>query len=200
MVIDSRIVHQCASTARSLCALSKGISHSSTPSIQSSNSFGTWGTKSLRPKFGHPTSSESGYGTDTDRSDQYLGSPHTSLTVEWTALNAPKPCTRTQCGTSSSRKGLSSTPVVKYEESLRSSSSEDTRDQKRHSTEKDDVYNQESCSSPSSVGPPSPPKRRKLSTILTKESRAAYMLMQLQMADATLGEAPYGANRRRASS
>ncbi len=200
MVIDGKIVRHCAATARTLCILSRGASHINSPSVKSSNSFRTWSTKSHRPKLGNPRDSESGYGTDTDRSDKYLSSPQTPLTVEWTALNTPKSSTRTNCGTPSSRKRCTSTSIVKYEESLKSSSSEDIRDAQRDSMELDDDYDEKSASSQSSMGLQKAPKRRKISTILTKESRAAYMLMQLQMADATLGETPYGANRRRASS
>lgn len=200
MVIDSKIVRHCTNTARAFCALYRGASHRGTPSMKSSNSVGTWSTKSPRANPDNPADSESGYGTDTDRSDRYLSSSQTPLTLEWTALNTPMSSTRTNGGTSSPRRGCTSTPDVKYEESLKSSSSDDIRDGKRHSRGKDDDYDQESCSSRSSIELRKATKRRKTSTIPTKESRAAYMLMQLQMADATLGDSPYGSHRRRATS
>lgn len=200
MVIDSKIVRHCTINARAFCALYRGASHRDTPAMKSSSSFGTWSTKSPRADPGGPADSESGYGTDTDRSDRYISSSQTPLTSEWTALNTPTSSTRTNCVSSSLRRGRTSTSDVKYEESPKSSNSDDIQNGKRHSRGKDDDYDKESCSSRSSIELRKASKRRKTSTRETKESLAAYMLMRMQMADATLADSPYGSHRRRATS
>ena len=199
MVIDSKIVRDCTATARAFCALSRGAPHAGSPLLKSARSLKTWSTKSSRGNLASPADSESGYGTDTDRSDKYLSSPQTPLTSGWTALNTPVSSTRINCGTPFSHRGRASTSHVKYEESLKSSSYDDIRDGKRHSRGKDD-NDQESSSSQSSKGLRKSTKRRRTSTAQTKESRAAYMLMQLRLGDATLGNSPHGPNRRHVSS
>lgn len=199
MVIDDKIVRDCTATARAFCALSRGEPHAGTPSVKPASSLKTWSTKSPRTNLDSPADSESGYGTDTDRSDKYLSSPQTPLTTGWTALNTPVSSTRTNCGTPSSQKGCASTSHVKYEGSLKSSSCNDIRDGKRHSRGKDD-NDQDSSSSQSSKELRKGKKRRRTSTTQTKESRAAYMLMQLRLGDGTLSTSPNGPDSRHVSS
>ena len=188
MVIDSKIVQQCTITARAFRALSSVASHASTPSIRSSNSVGTWSTKSLRTDLGSPADNESAYETDTDRSDQFPRSPRTPPTTQWTALNTPVSSTRIKSGTSSARKGCTSKSIVRYE---KSSSSDGVGNGKRDSRGGNDDSDQESSSSQSSIELQKGSERRRVSSIATQEARAAYMLMQMQMADATLVDSPY---------
>lgn len=201
MIIDREIVRDCASTARTYRALSKGASHVGNPSIKSSSSHGKWNNKSLRANMGKPADSESGYGTDTDRSDRYLSPSQTPLTMQWTALNTPVSSTQTKASTSSPRRECTSKSKVKYDELPKSSGSDGICNGKRHSGDKDDDFDQESNFSNASDGLRKLSKRRKISSAQMKESRAAaYMLMQMQMADATLGDFPFGSQHRPASS
>lgn len=192
MVIDGKIVRDCTAIARDFRAISRGASHADTTSVKPTSSPKTWSTKSPQGNPGDPADSESGYGTDTDRSDRYLSSPQTPLTTGWTPLNTPVSPTRTNCGKPSSQKECASASCFKSEESPKGLSCDEIRDGKRHSTRKDDDNDQESSSSQSSKGLRKDPKRRRTSTIHTKESRAAYMLMQLRRWDATLGNSPNG--------
>lgn len=196
MVIDSKIVRDCTASARAFCALSRGASHGGTPSMKPASSLKTWSPKSPRVNLNSPADSESGYGTDTDRSDKYFSSPQTPRTTGWTALNTPVSSTRTNCGTPSPPKRCVSTSPVKYEESLKRLGCDDIRDGKRHCRGRDDDDDQESDSSQSSKGLRKGPKRRRVTTIQTKETHAAYMLMQLRLADPTLSISSNGPDCR----
>lgn len=192
MVIDGKIVRDCTATARDFCTRSRGAPHAGTPSIKRASSLKTWSTRSARANLDSPADSESGYGTDTDRSDRYLSSPQTPLTAGWTALNTPVSSTRTTCGTPSSQKENTSTSHVKYEEPLTCSGCDEVRDGKRHSQGKYDDNGRQSSSSQSSEELRKGPKRRRTSTANTKESQAAYSLMQLRLGDATQDDSPNG--------
>lgn len=190
MVIDGKIVRDCTATARTFCDFSRGALHAGTPSIKPATSLKTWSAKTSRANLGDPADSESGYGTDTDRSDRYLSSPQTPLNMGWTALNTPVSSTRTTCGTPSSQKECASTSHAIYEEPLKCSSCDEVRDGKRHSKGKYDDNDQESSCSQSSKGLRKGPKRRRTSKVNKKESQAAYSLMQLRLGDATPHNSP----------
>ena len=192
MVIDGKIVRDCTATALTFSALFKDASHAGTPSIKRASSLKTWSTRSARANPNNPADSESGYGTDTDRSDRYFSSPQTPLTAGWTALNTPVSSTQTTCGTPSSQKECTGISHVKHEEPLKCLNCDEARDGKRHSKGNYDDSGQESCSSQSSGGVRNSPKRRRMSRTKTKESQAAYSLMQLRLGDASQGDSPNG--------
>ena len=201
MVISRNIVRQCTEAARSFHALSRGVSVTSSPqTLDSSTKHPRWTSKSLRHRGTKGMSVESKYSTDTDRSDQYLYSPPNSLNFQWTALNTPRSANLQPFQPSSPKQIM--TPASIYEDNISrgSSSSEENRLAKQASVERDEEYDEDSSSLSSSVEVSAAPKRRKKPAALTKEARAAYTLMQLQMADATLGESASRAKRRRASS
>lgn len=203
MVIDRNIIRQCTEAADEFHALSREASIAISPQTPpSSAGLSKWGSKSLRPKLVKTTDMESGYGTDTDRSDKYLQSPQTPMKFEWTALNTPRsavmehqyiPCSR-ETTSAASAPETSEDPQDGLE-----TSSEGSGVAKRALSELDKDYDGESSSAPSEEVM-SPPKRRKKSIASTKEARAAYMLMQLHMADASLKDDGSKGLRRRASS
>ena len=204
MVIDRNIIRQCTEVANELRALSRETSVAISPQTPLSTAgLSKWGSKSLRPKLVKTADMESGYGTDTDRSDKYLQSPQISMKFEWTALNTPRsavmehrqiPCSRVTPSAASAPES-SEDPQDGLE-----TSSEGSGAAKRGLSELDEDYDGESSSTPSSEEVMSPPKRRKKSIALTKEARAAYLLMQLHMADASLKDDGPKGLRRRASS
>lgn len=200
MVIDRDIVRQCTETANGLRVLSRAASKACSPKTPSSNGFPQRPSKSLRPKPVKILGMESGYDTDTDRSDRLLSSPQTPISLEWTALNTVQPATSRPYQLSASPQRLTNTSTSKYSESRESSNSEESQRVKRalpKKGEKDQDYDEESLSNNASEEAAAPLKRRKKTMLLTTETRAAYLLMQLHMKDATLGEVK---GRRRASS
>ena len=204
MIIGRDIVRQCTEVANGFRELSIGTSQVSSPQTPSSGDFPQWPSKSLRRKPVKILSMDNGYGTDTDLSDKDLSSPQTPVSMEWTALNKVTGPTSGRFGLyhqPASTQILTDTAVPDYSQSRRASScSEESRGLKRSLAEKDEDYDEDSHSTHSSEGPATPLKRRKKSTALTTEAKAAYMLMQLSMKDATLGGSERLGSRRRASS
>ena len=157
-----------------------------------------WPPKSLRPKPAKAMDVESGYGTDSDRSDKYPGSPYSCGAIDWTPVNSPTlrtlesyrfpPQTNV---TSTPREDVTSYPA------LRSLISKAKRPTKRPPPVDDDTSEEGSVSDRSSVDVAPTPKRRKISGAMTPEM-AARTLLELNMADATLGEQKV-LKRRRAS-
>lgn len=200
MVIDREIVRQCIESANELRAL-----HRRTPKVFSLQSPSlkaspNWASKNLRPKPVKSLDMESGYGTDTDRSDRYLSSPQTPFDLGWTTINTRRSAAQPLHRLPPPRELLAGVADTKNKVSPKSSSSEESQKGKRLRADHDDDYDGESTSSQSSIERSTPPKRRKKSMTITKEARAAYMLMRLQMADATLGTVEQRMGRRRASS
>ena len=205
MIINRSIVRQCTEEANGFRALSREASLASSPRTPAlSCGYPKWPTKSLRPKPAKALDMESGYGTDTDRSDRYICSPQTSSNAEWTAMNASRSATSKQYAFLSSPGILSTTSTTEGSENQadtsENSSMEENVGTKRVLSEADEDYDEYSDSTHSSDEAMTPSKRRKTSAALTKEARAAYMLMQLHMADATLGDDSQVEKRRRASS
>lgn len=197
MIIDRDIIHQCTETANTFRALSRGASQMRSPQTPSSNSLSRWPSKSLRPKKAKTKDIESRYGTDMDTSDKYIDSPQTPLTSGWTALNTPRPTDRRQYDPPSPRIDLAQR-VLKDKKICKNLSSEESQNEKRLMNDDGD-YDQ-STSSAQSANLPKPPKRRKKSTARSEKTRAAYMLLQLHMADARLGDEAHITKHRRASS
>lgn len=153
-----------------------------------------WTPKVLRPKLREIANSESGYGTDTERSPSYLSSP-VAGDIRWTPVNSPR-------ATNLDRFRLPSPPTSTSSPdkgtSPHTSSGKGNHHSKRRRPDKCKDSEEGSSLGQSSNDVPEVPKRRKISATLTQEARAAYMLMQLHMADATLG-ARRSPNHRRAS-
>lgn len=201
MVISRSIVRQCTEAARGFRELSREASLASSPRTPgSSSSYPRWTPKSLRHKAMKSTDVESEYSTDADRRSKYLYSPPDSLNFKWTALNTPRSANPQHFQLPSPKQMMTPASVSADNVSQCSSSTEESGLMKQTSPERDEDYDEDSSSLNSSVEAPAAPKRRKKSVALTKEARAAYTLMQLQMADATLGQGAYRTKRRRASS
>ena len=199
MVINPDIVRQCTETANGLRVLSRGTYQACSPETPSL-SGSRWTPKSLRPKPVNLIDMESGYGTDTDHSDRCLGTPQAPVSLQWTALNGRPSATLQERHPTTSQPITPDTRVLKYRGSRESSCSEEGRGVKRRQIDKDDDYDGESPSTYSSDETTTPLKRRKRSTALMKDARAAYMLMKLHMRDASLGGNQSRGGRRRASS
>lgn len=209
MIIDHEIVRQCTETANRFRLLSRAALKTCSPKTPSSGGFPQRPSKSLRTKPVKILGIESAYDTDTDRSDRHLGSPQTPISLAWTALNTIKPAASRSYHLSTSPQTVTNTSTSKYSISRESSESEESRRVKRalpskpekpkkpEQSEKDDDYDEDSQSTNSSEERATPLKRRKRTALLTTETRAAYLLMQLHMKDATLG---LEKSRRRASS
>ncbi|KAI9875121.1 MAG: hypothetical protein M1830_008859 [Pleopsidium flavum] len=206
MVIDMNIVRHCTEAANELRVLSREASVAASPRTPaSSNVFARWTPKSLRPKPIKTMDVESGYGTDTDQSDRYLCSPQTPLKYEWATTNTtPYAAKAEQYLLPSPRELLATTSVPRGSDEPSdmqdtSSSGDENVRAKRPLSELDEDYDEETSSALSSEEAAQPRKRNK-SVAMTREARAAYVLMQLSMADASLRDDGHRQKRRRASS
>ena len=204
MVISSDIVRRCTEEASGFRALSREGSMGSSPRTPPSSSKGyrKVSPRSLRPRVAQTLESESGYGTDTDRSDSYLYSPTTSSGSRWTALNTPRSVasqhyqhlTLDQLSTYNSQQKSASTL---YEPQ----SSDDVLSRKRVRSDDDgdddEEYEEGNSSDHSSLDTPMPDVSKEQSPSLWQERRAACQLLQLKMDDAAIdGDR---SRRRRAS-
>lgn len=208
MVIDRNIVRHCTEAANELRVLSREASVLASPrtpaSSNSSNVFSRWTPKSLRPKPIKTMDVESGYGTDTDQSDRYLCSPQTPLKYEWATTNTAPYAKAEQYHLPWPRELLATTSIPRSsddpsETQDASSSGDENGRAKRPLSELDEDYDGVSSSALSSEEV-AQPRRRKKSVAMTREARAAYVLMQLSMADASLRDDGHRHKRRRASS
>lgn len=200
MVISRDIVRQSTEAANGFREMSRGTSQVSSPQTPSSGDFSQWTSKSLRRKPVH-IKVDNENNIDMERSDKDFSSPQTPVSLEWTALNKITRPTSARFGPCQPASSQILTGTAATESRSRASScSEESRGVKRNLDENDVDYDEDSDSTQSSECPPTSPKRRKTSTALTTEAKAAYMLMQLSMKDATLGGSESLGNRRRASS
>ena len=204
MVIDRDIVRRCTEEARGFRALSREVSTASGPRTPPSSSQGSRKTfpKALRPRPIKSLESESGYGTDTDRSDDYLYSPSASSGSAWTALNTPRSVgsqhyqSLTLDQLSSAYKGQRKTASALQE--APSTKQPVSRKRLRLDNEDDeDGYEEDGSSSHSSLDTPMPDMSQKKSPGVSQETRAAFQFMQLTMDDAALNGDR--SRRRRAS-
>lgn len=199
MIIDHRIIQRCTEEAKGFRAVSREASLAISPQTPIPSSGLGWTSKALRPKLTKVVDHESGYGTDTDRSDQFTCSPP-STKSGWTAMNIPRSTCSQQYPFLSPRKVLSTTIATsKVLSDVADTSSGEEATIKRTNPEDED-YDGDSMSTHSSEETQVPVKRRKRSAAMTKEAKAAYMLMQLNMADATIVDDEHNGKRRRASS
>lgn len=205
MVIDRNIVRHCTEAANELRVLSREASRVASPQTPAfSASFSRWTPKSLRPKPIKTADVESGYGTDTDQSDKYLCSPQTPLTYEWATTDNPRYAKAQRYHLPSPKDLLSATSNPRSSDEPSdmhdaSSSGGEEVIEKKLQSELDEDYDEDSSSATSSEEL-ARPRRRKKSAAMTREARAAYVLMQLSMADASLGDDEHRRKRRRASS
>ncbi len=196
--VDRNIIQGCKEDATALQAQSRDSSTASSPRTPSAfASLPLWPPKSLRPKPRKAADVESGYGTDTDRSDIYPSSPGSPTSINFTPVNTPKtpllesyrypPPTNI---TSTPRVNVSPVRSPKSKPSKRARANDEARDEATASYQ-------------SSPETPAILKRRKVSPAstsngMTPEIGAAYTLIQLNMADSTLTEKK-DVRRRRAS-
>ena len=197
MVIDREIVRRCTEQANGYRALSRESSLASSPITPvSATHGGKWTNRSLRPRTTGQFGEDNGYYTDTEDSDKYLASPQPNFS--WTALNTPRSI--------SSQFQLHSPQSLMTDKSLirgcdappnspDSSGSDGHTNSKLALKQLDDDYDE--SVSPGSSKAQLAVTRRRMPAISTKDSRAAYLLMQLHFADASLKE---GSKKRRASS
>lgn len=196
--VDPGIIQRCTEIATASQAQSRESSVAVSPRTSAACAdLLVWPPKSLRPKSAWVLDAESGYGTDSDRSDKYLGFPESPRSVEWTPVNSPKlGCLATYPFLQQPPGNVTSTP--RGLDSPKTSDSKRMTNTKRGISEIDKASGVESSPEHSSVDAPASPKRRKISAVMTPEIGAACTLMELNMADATLGEKK-PLKRRRAS-
>ena len=186
------IIQRCTEAARANQVQSRESSVAVSPRTVSS-----WPLNSLGPKSAKPLDVESGYGTDSDRSEKYLGSPDSPRSIEWSPVNTPR---LTQLETyrflQQPSRNITSTP--RGYGLPASSQVKRTTQTKRVISDSEEASEAEGSSGQSSVNTPTSVKRRKVSPPMTPEIGAAYTLMELNMADTTIGE-KQPLKRRRAS-
>ena len=197
MVIDRNIVRRCTEEATGYRSISREGSQGQTPITPVSASGAIkWETRSLRPRAAGLFDPESGYYSDTDRSDRYVASPQTSFT--WTAMNTPRsiahevkvPSSAPLMAGNAAGDGCGAPP-----NSPDSSSSIESRDRQLTCRIVDGDDSEDTSPRSAKVNMVSEKRRRP--AISTTDTRAAYALMQLHFADASLKD---GSKKRRASS
>ncbi|CAF9913121.1 MAG: hypothetical protein ALECFALPRED_008640 [Alectoria fallacina] len=196
--VHPSIIQRCTEAATANQGQSRESSVAVSPRTQAAyTNLPVWPPKSLRPKSDKAMDAESGYGTDSDRSEKYPGSPDSPRSIEWTPVNSPKlACLKTYRflqepprNVTSTPRGLDS-PAISHIKRMTST--------KRGISETEEASDAEISSGHSSIDAPASPKRRKIPAVMTPEIGAAYALMELNMADATFGERK-PLKRRRAS-
>ena len=203
MVIDRSIVRDCTEEANEYRAMSREGSLAATPITPASTPFSRWSSKPLRLKPIKTVDAESGYGTDTDRSDKYLHSPRSSS--QWTALSTSRSAPLQQYKLSSPKESIAETSATGGYEAPptwpKGSSRRESRTATRHHKDvDDDDYDEASSSAHSSEEALVPMARKRQPTTSINETRAAYLLMKLHIADKSLVSSDRQPKRRRASS
>ena len=199
MIIERDIVRRCTEEANNFRNLSREGSMASSPRTPPpSGAYRKVNTKSLRPKPVRSLESESGYGTDTDRSDDYLYSPSVSSGPGWTALNTPRSVASQQYPVLHPRYQLSTSPCGQAPRSRQAEAPNNSRPAKRPRMDAEFEYEDDDDSSfRSSLDTPMLDVASTSCRSVSQETRAAYLLLQLKMDDTALdGE---GGRRRRAS-
>ena len=201
MIINSDIVRRCTEEASRFRGLSRDGSIASSPRTPPSSSKGyrKVSPRSLRPRLVQNLESESGYGTDTDRSDDYLYSPAASSGSGWTALNTPRSVASqhyqrlTLDQFSSAYNSQQQSASSLYEPQ----SGNEVLSRKRVRSDDEKEYEEGNSSDHSSLDTPMPDIPNEQTPSHWQERRAAYQLLQLKMDDAAIdGDR---SRRRRAS-
>lgn len=202
MVIDPQIVRHCTDNAKKYRQIdSRGSSETFSPKSPSSSrtaSSANWTTNSIRCRRPCTLDMESGYYTDTDRSDHYL--PSSQSSYPWTGETLPKPhvpkfhlpSPQELLKTTGRIVGCGAPP----------NSPDSTSSNVTHKKLVNKITDQESDGTGSQYSNEAtttgPTARSPLTS--TQETRAAYVLMQLHFADTSLKENENRAKKRRASS
>ena len=213
MIIDPQIIRQCAEEARHYRETSSRDGHQATDTGISGFTpvpATTWAPKALRPRTTRPLDIESGYCTDTDRSEQCLPSPQSTFTFG--SKNATRsankqlqlPSPREILGGDNLKGGHNAPPNSPDS----SGSNVSPKTMRRYLQTDDEEERREEKEGLEGNGIPgglskthaTPSKRGKPPITSTKETRAAYVLMQLHFADTSLKESENRAKKRRASS
>ena len=202
MVIDQSIVRHCTEEANEYRTMSREGSLAGSPKTPASSTSSRWSSKPYRLKPAKHMDVESGYGTDTDRSDKFFPSP--PVTCQWTALNTPRSATIEQykldfpqapSSDATATEGCDAPP-----NSPESSNSDESGASEVSSKQSDEDYREKSLSPALSETELVPAKRKRKIKTSTKEARAAYLLMRLHIADRSLKKSGFSLKRRRASS
>jgi hypothetical protein len=196
--VGNKIIQRCTDRAIAMQAQSRESSLAVSPRTPSAFvDLPVWPPKSLRPKPKKAVDEESGYGTDSDRSEKYPGSPHSCTTSGWTPVNTPT--LRKLQQFSFPKAKVTSIPFqyVTSNPTSRRLNNKTKRPAKRPLPQDDNTSEEEVPCDYSWAYAPSTPKRRKVSGAMTPEM-AAQTLLELNMADTTLS-ANKLMKRRRAS-
>ena len=186
--VHSSIIQRCTETA----TVSQAQSRESSVAVSPRTIVGP--RKLQGPRSVKTIDAESGYGTDSDRSEGYLGSPGSPGSAEWNPVNNRKvPCLETYRFLQQPPRNVTSNPHGPYLPS--SSRSKRMKRTKRVISDTEDASGVDDSPGSSSITAPTSPKRRRISPAMTPEIGAAHTLMALNTADAKYGEG----KRRRAS-
>ena len=219
MIISQDIVRQCTAAARETrCReeYSNGLSSlASHRGPSSAESKAVWKWKRMQRGLCPMTAySESGYGTDTDTSDQCPLFPHASSEKAWKQADARSRSSRAEKDTRDRFEvQMPPTPTtmvtaMELSKEKRSISQVDENNSDYNDDDDDDDAGDDAednimsdSLSDDSTEPSTTRAKRRKSGWSPGEARAAYMLMQLYVADSTLGEEDEESNpRRRAAS
>ena len=196
--VQPSIIQRCTEAATAIQAQSREPSVAVSPRTPAAHTrYAEGPSKSRRHKSTKAMDAESGYGTDSERSEKYLGPPDSPRSIEWTPVNSPRlALIETYRFLQQPPRNVTSTPRVL--DSPVTSHSKRMTNNKRGISEIDEASRVESSSEHSSIDSPPSPKRRKIPAVMTPEIGAAFTLMELNATDATFGERK-PLKRRRAS-
>lgn len=188
MVIDREIIRQCTAVAHDFRAMEedKGYSKQSLSSKSTetkspcANSKNGWIPKSLRNGGKGGLYAESGYCTDTDTSEQCPIFPDAASEEAWKAGQFQKGLSRVG--------GVLRAPINEWTPPTPSTidGALNVPRAKRPLADLDEDYEDDSSTDQSSSEYTIPRAKRRRSSGMSKEAKAAYMLMQLHVADAAL--------------
>lgn len=192
LAIDRNVIQRCIQRATATQQRSRGSSMVRSPQVSSPYAaLPIWPPpKSLRPKPLKPMDIESGYGTDTDRSEIGPGSP---TSIAWTPVNTPR-MKNFDSLRSTTPQDVTSSPSANGTPTNGPRPSPSKRPWRDEASEENSLH---ICDS-SSMLLASPKRQRDPSSYQTPEMEAAHTLMQLRMADAKVGKKKT-VRRRRAS-
>ncbi|KAL6715154.1 hypothetical protein ACLMJK_007418 [Lecanora helva] len=199
--IDRDILRRCEEEARAVEARLKNSFLPSSAKPVSSYDQTSYSPlkKSIKSKQRRKVEVESGYGTDTDRSDLYSSYPSSPATSGWNPVNTPRVANLDTFRFPPPSRKITSSPWVKPVPQR----SPKTLGSKRLASPDDTPEEEETPSNMSSERSLISPKRKKVSHTSawapTPEVEAARTLIQLSMADTALAARKPAARRRRAS-
>lgn len=194
MHVATKIIRKCTEAARGRDEAQRVSKPRSRPDTPSSAGVISWTPANALPKASMTADSESGYGTDTERSETYLWSPKKATRSGFKCLETPRSVGMRGRFKHGCTRSVASSPYGDESES-----SDDCRKRKRNPPKHiHDDY--DSSSTESSKQCATPAKKRKASgtPVMTAES-AAVMLLELRLHDAALRGKGGETRKRRAS-